>query len=271
MKGDHPLVVELLLDGGIEVNKSSPEHGSALRCACDQGNKRMIQSLLDHGASVNADNDNVESILTQILSYKEDLSRARISSQVPVQRYDVVEMLLSHEPKAWITERGLLAAVSADFAYGRTRPRFTSLLFRHDESAIATETVIVRAISEANRYDTENGTLALLLKHDGGLGTTPAMLKVAQNGSMVRLLLGHTPVCRLTADVVINSLKLRDEWERPEMIDVFFEYGMTVEFATEIMDVLNGKPARRKPVAGSQSRNDNDTRELFFKLGNLHG
>ncbi len=62
-KGDHPNMVELLLDRNIEINRSSPEHGFALHYACAHGSRKLIQSLLDHGADINTHDDKPGSAL----------------------------------------------------------------------------------------------------------------------------------------------------------------------------------------------------------------
>ena len=85
-----------------------------------------------------------------------------------------------------------------------------SLFLRHDQSAVPTEVVIVKAIQTYKRMSTASGeTLQLLLKHDGGLGTTPAMLKAAKDVDAMEMLLKHEPVCQVTADV-LGSAANRD-------------------------------------------------------------
>ena len=218
VRGEHGVIVELLLKRGIEVNRSSPEHGSALRCACLYGKTRLTQSLLDYGADVNAHVDSKHSILAGALSRSEeaeylcriDIPKARRrGSRILREQREIVEMLLRQDCKVQIRECDLLAAISSDssiFNHEGFTKSFTSLFLKHDESAVATETVIVKAFSELCYSSVGDETLALLLKHDGGLRTTPAMLKAARSGKAMRLLLEHQADCKLTVEIVMNLM-----------------------------------------------------------------
>ena len=205
LKGNHPIIVELLLDRGIEVNHCSSEHGSALHCACVHGNKKMTQSLLDHGADINAYNDKHGSALTAAASYAVNFrqNRGPIS---PEEQRAIVELLLRHEPKVQIRECDLLAAAS--WEYSSDGQPFMSLFLSHDQSAVATEAVIVKAIENHNKRITANDdTMQLLLGRDGGLGTTPAMLKATNNVDAMEMLLKHEPICQVTADILDSAAK----------------------------------------------------------------
>ncbi len=204
VKGNHPITVELLLDRGIEVNHCSPEHGSALHYACAHGSKKMIQSLLDHGADTNAYNDKHGSALAAAASRGANQIirlEGTISSR---QQRGIVELLLRHEPKLQIRECDLSAAAS--WEYLSDGHHFMSLFFKYDQSAVPTEAVIVKAIQNYKRISTAGGeTLQLLLKHDGGLGTTPAMLRAAKDVGAMEMLLKHEPVCQVTAEVLDSA------------------------------------------------------------------
>lgn len=226
LNGNHPIIVELLLDRGIEVNHCSPEHGFALHCACAHGSKKVIQSLLDHGADINAYNDKHGSALAAAASRGANLimrHRSIISSR---QQRAIVELLLRHEPKVQIRECDLLAAASweydilaaaswdyvipaaASWEYASDGQHVMSLFLRHDQSAVATEVVIVKAIQNYKRISTASGeTLQLLLEHDDGLGTTPAMLKAVKDVDAMEMLLKHEPVCQVTTDVLDSAAK----------------------------------------------------------------
>lgn len=226
LNGNHSIIVELLLDRGIEVNHCSPEYGFALHCACAHGSKKVIQSLLDHGADINAYNDKHGSALAAAASRGANLimrHRSIISSR---QQRAIVELLLRHERKVQIRECDLLAAASweydilaaaswdyvipaaASWEYASDGQHVMSLFLRHDQSAVATEVVIVKAIQNYKRISTASGeTLQLLLEHDDGLGTTPAMLKAVKDVDAMEMLLKHKPVCQLTADVLDSAAK----------------------------------------------------------------
>jgi ankyrin repeat protein len=203
LKGDHPTIVELLLDRDIDVNHSSPEHGSALHCACVHGSKKLIQSLLDHGADTNAYDDKHGSALAAAASRSVDPIMGRRNFGSVEEQTAIVELLLRHEPKVQIRECDLL--VAASWSYWSDGQHFMSLFLRHDQSVIATEAVIVKTIqnNDTSRIGVE--TLLLLLKHDGGLGTTPAMLQAAEKVEVMEVLLKHKPVCQITADVLASA------------------------------------------------------------------
>ena len=106
VKGNNNRIVELLLYRDVDVNRPSPEHGSALHEACAQGNKEMIETLLDHGADVNAHDDKHGSVLATAASPPREY--ARFSN---IKR-TIVELLLRHEPKVQVRESDILAAAS---------------------------------------------------------------------------------------------------------------------------------------------------------------
>lgn len=200
LKGDHPDIVEILLDRDIDVDWSSPEHGSALRCACEYGSKKLIQSFLNHGADINAYDDNFSSALAAAASPRGNpIMRPREARSSEEQRA-VVELLLRHKPKVQIRECDLLAAASWSDGH-----HFMSLFLRHDQSAVATESVIVKAIQNYNEFKGTVEILPLLLRRDGGLGTTAAMLKEAENVEVIKMLLKHKPVCQVTTDVLKSA------------------------------------------------------------------
>ena len=198
LNGNHPTVVDLLLDHGSEVNQLLPEHGSALHYACGHGSKRLIQSLLDHGADINAYDDKHSSVLAAAVSHSLPSTRS-VDEQCAR-----VELLLRHEPKVRIRECDLLAAASRMlFSDGQ---HFMRLLFRHDASIVATEAVIVKTIQDYSISE----ALRLVLEHDGGLGTTPAMVEAAESlrgthalsklAEITKMLLENQPLNKATAD-----------------------------------------------------------------------
>ena len=199
LKGGHPIIVQLLLDRGIEVNQYSSEHGFALHCACAGGIIQLTRSLLDHGADVNAYDDRHGSALTAAISQVANLARFGGSSE----QCAIVDLLLHHEPKVRIRECDLLAAVSwKDSSDGQ---HTMSLLFRHDPSAVATEAVIIKAIENYDCYNEE--ILPLVLEHDNGLGTTPAMAIAAEMPEVTKILLEHKPLDQEAADILEERSK----------------------------------------------------------------
>lgn len=205
LKGDHPIIIDLLLDRGIEVNRYSPEHGFALHCACASGIKKLTQSLLDHGADVNAYDDRHGSALAAAASYRYIRTWGGRPSE---GRRAIVNLLLHHEPKVQIRECDLLATTS--WYDPKDRQYFMSLFFQHDPSAVVTEAVIIKAIQQ-NPFDEE--IVSLLLKHDGGLGTTPTMVEAAgmltdaARLEVTKMLLEHRPLNQATAELLKSMSK----------------------------------------------------------------
>ena len=259
VKGNHAVIAELLLDRGVNVGRSSPEHGSALRCACAHGSMKLIRSLLDHGADVNAHDDEKQSALASaVSSYADSTMQGRDTRSSEEQR-QIVEMLLGHEPKVHIREFDLIAAISSDSSNYGNRPDLTSLFLRHDESAVATETVLIEAIRNSTYRLAGFEALESLLKRDGGLGTTPAMLKAVESGQVMRLLLEHQPDCHITADVVLDLIG--KGWGRLEIPKVLVECRKTVEFTAEIRKALDEKfqsQTVREAASDKESQSEDD-------------
>ena len=203
LKGDHPTVVDLLLDRGSNVNQFLPEHGSALHYACGHGSKRSIQSLLDHGADINAYDDRHCSVLATAISHSPQGNRIAIAQRM------IVELLLCHKPKLQLRECDLLAAASCVCYFDGQD--FMRLLLHHDATIVATEAVIVKTIqSFRGSSGSLSEALRLVLEHDGGLGTTPAMVDAADDESfrgslraqneVINILLENKPFDQATAD-----------------------------------------------------------------------
>ena len=225
LKGDHLSVVNLLLDRHIDVNCFLPEHGSALHYACGHASRILIERLLDHGADINAYNDKHGSPLAAAASPKRP---HRINGHFEVtQSYEeqraILQMLLRHRPKVQIRECDLLVAVS--IRYKTNGPNLINFFFQHDPSAVATEAVVIKAIQKYDKYQgRRDGTLRLVLEHDGGLGSTPAMaeaadtLKAAQMAEVTKILLEHKPLDKTTGSILESmhkraALKLREYQE----------------------------------------------------------
>lgn len=48
--GGHEKLVELLLEGGVDVNVQSARYGSALQAASVEGHEKIVELLLEKGA-----------------------------------------------------------------------------------------------------------------------------------------------------------------------------------------------------------------------------
>jgi ankyrin repeat protein len=204
LEGDHLVIVKLLLGRGIDVNHPSSEHGTALHYACAHGTTKSVQMLLDHGADVNAYDEKHGSPLAAAVSTGNG-TFPRNKNRSLAECHAIVELLLRHGDKVQIRECDLLAAVSCrSSADGE---HYMRLFLEHDQSARATEPVFVQAILNFGGYSSRFRTLPRLLERDGGLGTTPTMLKAANEPEVMRMLLEHKPVCELTAEILEAAAK----------------------------------------------------------------
>lgn len=187
LAGDHPIIVELLFERNIEIDRSSPEHGSALRYACAHSSKQIVHSLLGHGADINAYDEKHGSVLTAATSRKTYSRRGDEAIGSSEVLRAIVEFLLRHDPKVQIRECGLLAAASGtDTSAGQYYMR---LLLQHDQSVVPTEAVIIMAVRKYYDYGVgSRKTLRLLLNCNCGLGITPAMLEAAKTVEKMRML-----------------------------------------------------------------------------------
>ena len=248
--GDHPTIVDLLLNRGSDVNQFLPEHGSALHYACGHGSERLTQDLLNHGADINAYDDKHSSVLAAVLSrssqgFSRPPLRGRGIRSTDEQR-PIIELLLRHEPKVQIRECDLLAAAS--HIHDPDGQEVMRLLFRHDTTIVVTEAVIVKAI-QTDPYDWRDisETLRLLLEHDGGLGTTPAMFEAAKmlpdrtKTRITKILIDHKP-CNI--EMIANIRESMGQFVVPELWDkggnswktrsISFGFRKSVEFAARI-------------------------------------
>ena len=205
VKGNHPNIVATLLRRAIDINHYAPEHGSTLHCACALSHEKTVQSLLDHGADINAYDDGHGSPLAAA-AFQVSIS-IRYSTEPHKKYHTIIEMLLRHEPKVQIKECDLQAAASC--ACDSDSDDLVRRFLRHDQSAEATESVTTTFIKNNRLYGGRLETLQRLLKHDRGLGVTPAMLKATEAADVMEALLKHKPICEVTGDV-LESAASRD-------------------------------------------------------------
>ncbi|KAI4087074.1 MAG: hypothetical protein L6R37_008360 [Teloschistes peruensis] len=202
VEGDHPAIVELLLDRGIEVNRFSPNHGTALHFACAHGNTTITQSLLNHHADIYARNKiNARKYIYARNSDNESPLVVALSSGVGETRErEMLDLLLRYTRKALITERDLLALVDV-----RTllRKNFMRRLLEHDASAGATEAVIVKAIDQVDISEIFPKNEVQSLKDDPNQATVVA----AKKDKWRKVLREHKAQRKLTADADDRSDK----------------------------------------------------------------
>ncbi len=244
LKGNHPDIVELLLDQDINVNWYSLEHGCALHYACRYRSKKLIQILLDHGADVNTIHDKCGSTLAAAAASPNEGRAIRSGdTRSSEEERAVFELLLRHEPKVQIMECDLLAAAS--WGYSSDGEHFMRLFLKHDQSVIANEEVIVKTIQKACSYGPLKEDLAILLKRDGGLGTTLAMLEAAHDMEVMKMLLKQKPICQVTAKV-LESAAGRHFKDSVGMIDLLLTHDPKAPI-TEATIIAAMNPMRSNP------------------------
>ena len=214
VKGNHLNVVNLLLDRGIDVNRFLLEHGSALHSACGHGNEILIGSLLDHGADINAYDDKHGTALAAAASRErpDRMFHHFVATEPYEEQRAIIQLLLRHNPKVQIRECDLLAAAS--IKHKTDSQYIISLCLQHDPSAVATEAVIVKTIETYNIWqEASDGTLRLVLEHDGGLGITPAMAEAANThkfetetmDKVTKILLEYKPLDKMVANILESN------------------------------------------------------------------
>jgi len=164
----------------------------------------LIQILLDHGADVNTIHDKCGSALAAAVASPDEGGAIQSGeTRSSEEKRAVVELLLRHKSKVQIMECDLLAA--ATLWYSSDGEHFMRLFLKHDQSVIANEEIIVKTVERACSYGPVREDLAILLKRDGGLGTTSAMLEAAYTMEVMKMLLKQKPICQVTAKVLESA------------------------------------------------------------------
>jgi hypothetical protein len=117
-----------------------------------------------------------------------------------------------------------------------------SLFLRHDQSAVATEAVMVKIIQNCISSAASDETLPLLLKHVGGLGTSPAIPKAAEMVEAMKMLLDYKPACQVTADVPESTVKRQTESSKLVKLLLSHNPKSPVSEATIMAAIGNGYP-----------------------------
>ena len=193
LEGDHPAIVDLLLSRGIDVNHASSKHGTALHYACFHRDKTIVQMLLKCGADVNASWGEHGSPLAAAVSRDCRLVEPYAENRA------VVDLLLQCGDRLRIREHDLVA--TAAMSAFSSCEHYLKLFLEHDKTVQITEAVVIAALDNLSGFS-EVGVLPLLLERDGGLGITEAMLKAAAHPKVMKTLLHHSPICRITPEIL---------------------------------------------------------------------
>ncbi|KAH0164524.1 hypothetical protein KCU67_g5103, partial [Aureobasidium melanogenum] len=255
-------VFKLLLERGADPQYSTDEGSAPLHVACHIGLVSAIRQLISHGADVNARDmqghtplhvacrTGLSSAIRHLIAHGSNVNAKDIQGLTPLgyalqaQREteswlerppNLVETLLSSSPHVEIEEDHLHQAATITKRYGKRSLLQTFL--DYDKLLVVSESVIVTFIT--TRWTGEKD-LAMLLNRSGGLGVTAPMLMAVTHATMMKILLNHQPVCKLTPaileattdrrclemllayddqvcpteKVIINALRLSDDVER---------------------------------------------------------
>ena len=199
LEGKHLAIVKLLLRSGINVNHSSLEHGTALHHACLYRDEATVRILLSYGADVNASGGKYGSPLAAAASRENKFNRYQRRTDGHKENNAIVDLLLQYGDRIKIRESDLLAAAANSNSL--SRELYLKLFLEHDKNVQATEAIIVAAAGNLSGPP-EVEVLQLLLERDGGLGITEAMLKAAANPEVMKKILQHSPICRITPEIL---------------------------------------------------------------------
>lgn len=212
VEGYHPAIAELLLSRGINSNYSLSDNGTVLQNACLKQSKALVRTLLKYGADVNASGGQHGSPLAAAITG----DNVTIVSQAG--SHAIVELLFQYGDRIQIRECDLFAA-AGKHPYS-SQQSYIKYFLEYDKTLLATAPVIITAAK--NRSTLGGETLRLLLKRDGGLGVTEAMLKAATKSEIMKVLLKHRPVCQITTDILVAAAqKLR---EAQKLMQLLFEH-----------------------------------------------
>ena len=193
IKGGHEKIINMLLRWEIDLNYWSPGHGTALTRACAGGNVALVKILIDRGVDVDVNDGKNDSALAAASNY------SYWDSSLSSEKDQILDLLLQHKSTVSITECDLLAASS--WKHGGTSQKLIDRFLTYDESAQVTEEVIVEFIATQTR-DPDVRVLQKLLDRRKDLGTTPAMLKAADNVAVMEFLTKNRPICQVTSDIL---------------------------------------------------------------------
>ncbi|KAI4129581.1 MAG: hypothetical protein LQ338_002155 [Usnochroma carphineum] len=241
LKGKRPAIVELLLDRNIDVNRYSPEHGFALHSACRSGSISVIQMLLDHGADMNAYDERHGSALAAAFYGTGYRRTGYRSSRSFEELRSITDIFFRQGSKIQIQECDLLAATSLQSP--EELDYFLTVFLEHDKSAVATETVILRAIRNEFGLRTESSILPRLLGRDNGLGTTPDMLESAAKNrnsfQLLKLLLEHDSTVNVTDTTIIAVLGNRPRYNCDErVLKLLLDQQPSLEISDEMLEAV---------------------------------
>ena len=243
LDGNHKRIAELLLCRGVDVNYVSGMRGSALHYTCFKKEKAMVKMLLQHGAHVNAAGSPQGSPFASAVAREEFPSRKN--------EHEIVDILLRHNDFQ-VQEVDLIAAASVQ-GHGGAED-FLRLLLGHPSTINAMEHVLVATLKDP--YISDTNILELLLQRSGDLGVTEAMMRAPENPEMMRILLNHRPICRVTLETIKavghnpNRFACLDEGR--ELIQMLLNRERDMPITEGVMiAVLSSSPAYMSPSGPS--------------------
>ncbi|OQE87185.1 hypothetical protein PENNAL_c0020G03071 [Penicillium nalgiovense] len=199
MKGKHQNVFLNLLDRGIDVNVPS-KFGTALLYACQYGDLKKIQILLEHGADPNANGREGQSAMGSILSGD--------ALQNGVERRVVLDVLLKYSQHLKITPSDVALALKLP---SYSNKGILEMLYRHDKDLPVTQEVIARVVASTDGHNS-TGSLEMLLGRAKDVEITAEILKSVRSPRILEILLQHG-LHEITPDI-FETLARHSVWGR---------------------------------------------------------
>ncbi|KAG9764079.1 hypothetical protein KCU73_g1119, partial [Aureobasidium melanogenum] len=203
----HLDVFELLLERGADLQYTTDEGLTPLHVACRTGMSSAIRQLVAHGANVNAKNKQGLTPLSDALQALQE-SESQLGRQENLLS-NPVDVLLRSSPDVEVREDHLHQAAAVTVGHGQQS--VLKLLLDYDKCLVVSESVIMTSLT--NSW-TDERDLLLLLSRSDDLGVTAPILKVATDVRVMKVLLGHRPICRITPEI----LEANNEWACVQML-----------------------------------------------------
>jgi ankyrin repeat protein len=190
MKGRQEKVFLNLLDRGIDVNIPLSKFGTALLYACEYGDLKKIQVLLEHGADPNANGCEGQSAIGTIFSSS--------TLHPDENRRQALDVILKYSK--------CLKISLADVALALKLPSYSwnkgivETLYRHDKDLPVTRDVIAGVVASTDGSNSTGG-LEMLLGRAKDVEITAEIFKSVPSPRILKILLQHELRCEITPDI----------------------------------------------------------------------
>lgn len=211
-------IAELLLQKGADVNQFHVSHGTALQVSSHNLKAPMVEMLLSHGADASAADGPHGSPLSACLKPNSKFKFGLPGSETLAKIFRVAKILLRHT-KVEVSD--LMCALQEVRSF-RCSHEVIDLLFEHEKDLCVTEGTLVAEIENLSANNTK--TLCALLRRDGGVGVTKAMIEAVKDIEALEVLLKHRPICQISPQSVIKITRNRGGGQRREMVELLLNH-----------------------------------------------